>query len=63
MSDISSPLELTTWETGFAHVELPLDAPPRLVVQLAGAKELIDPLALCSNEQAFHFVVALAVSL
>jgi hypothetical protein len=39
------------------HVELSLDPAPRLVIQFAIAEELVDPLPLCGNEQAFNFVV------
>ena len=44
-----------------AHVEFPLDAAPRLVIQFAGAEELIDPFALGVNEQTFDLVVKLTV--
>jgi hypothetical protein len=32
-----------------AHVELTLDAAPRVVIQLAVAEEIIDPFALGRN--------------
>lgn len=44
-----------------AHVELPLDAAPRVVIQLAVAEEIIDPFALGGNEQTFDLVVKLTV--
>jgi hypothetical protein len=45
----------------FAHIELPLDAAARLIIQFAIAKEVVDPLPLCGNELAFDFVVKLTV--
>jgi hypothetical protein len=44
----------------FAQIKLSLDTAPRLVLQLAAAKEVINPPPLGGDQQAFYFVVKLA---
>jgi len=45
----------------FAQIKLSLDTAPRLVLQLAAAKEVINPRPLGGDQQAFYFVVKLAI--
>ncbi len=45
----------------FAHVELPFNASPRLVLQTAIAKQLIDPRPLGGDQQALNVVAKLTM--
>src|SRR5512144_850349 len=46
---------------GIAQVEFTLDAAARLVLQLAAAEEIVDPLALGVDQQALDLLVKVAV--
>jgi len=45
----------------FAQIKLSLDTAPRLVLQFAAAKEVVDSRPLGGDQQAFNFVVKLAM--
>jgi hypothetical protein len=49
-------------KVSFAQIKLPFDAAPRLVLQFAAAKEVVDPLALGGEQRAFYFVMKLIMS-
>src|SRR5262249_58971204 len=56
-----SRVPLPDRQVGLAKIEFAFDPAPRLVLELAGAKELVDVLAFRRDQQQFDLVVERAV--